>query len=263
MNTLLRTIPKLAFLFSGNNLFRFIILTVQLWIVLLASEFFNLKIPMSLKINFKESFFKFTVVDKSDIAVLKETFLEEEYKWNEIKDPKIIIDLGAHAGDTALYFHANYPSATIYAVEPDPVLFMRLSKNIQSIPNIIPVQAAVSSQVGSAELNISTKSSLSGSLKKRSKDGKTVSVSTITLRHLYQTFELQIADLCKFDIEGAEGGIFINVDPSGYAKHYIGEVHKDLMDVSVEDFSAQFKDFEVIIEPTARKSRFTFKATKR
>lgn len=260
MNTFFFTIPKLCWLLSDSNPFSFVKNLILFWFVLVASEVFNsnLIIPVTLKNNNIK--FSFGLKSKSDIAVLKEIFLMKEYEWPVIKDPKIIVDLGAHIGDTALYYHTVYPEATIIAVEPDPNLFSRLVVNVSKFKNIIPINAAVAGKSGSGVLNVSRRSSLSGSIIKRSSDNIKLVINTISLDDLFVQQRIIRADLIKFDIEGGEKSMFGNNQALKYSKAYIGELHCDLANFEPEDFLSHFVGFEVHSQPMSRKKRFKIQA---
>jgi len=50
--------------------------------------------------------------------------------------PKIIIDVGANVGATALYFHASFPGAYIYCYEPSSRNYIYLKENTKYFGNI-------------------------------------------------------------------------------------------------------------------------------
>jgi len=207
---------------------------------------------------------KFNIYIESivDLAALKEVFLLEEYSWMPIEQPKVIIDLGAHFGDTALYYHLKYPNAHIYAVEPAPETFKRLCMNVKLIPNITPIHAGVADRNGFANLNI-VPSSLGNSFKVRADTQSSVSVPVRTLSTLLQMCDTDRADIIKFDIEGAEEMLFITNNPKEFADAYIGEVHEDLISATPEVFISRFKDFKITKEQLPNTKRFILKAVKK
>jgi FkbM family methyltransferase len=57
----------------------------------------------------------------SDYRVLSQVFFEREYgALDDLESVKLVIDCGANAGYTSLYFLDRYPQARVIAVEPDP-----------------------------------------------------------------------------------------------------------------------------------------------
>jgi FkbM family methyltransferase len=233
-----------------------------MWYVLFFIEILRFHTSVNLTFSYKKTLCTLRAKNKYDIAVLKEIFLFKEYEWKEITNPKIIIDLGAHIGDTALYYHCEYPDAKIYAIEPDPFLFERLCENSKNIENIVPVHAAISDVTGTSTLHVSSKSSLRGSLTDRSGTDSAVEVPTLNLSDFYAKYDLIRADIIKFDIEGAEKMMFGTKNAIAYADAYIGELHCDLAHMQPEEFLKSFEGFKVDIKPMRRKERFNLKAIK-
>jgi FkbM family methyltransferase len=260
MTTFFNTIPKLAYLLSGGKLLCVLHICTGLWYVLVTTEIFKMHSKVQLKLQYKNMYFSFTFESKADIAVCKEVFLEEEYRWQLTSIPEIIIDLGAHVGDTALYYHALYPHATIYALEPDPVSFVRLTKHVEGITEIIPIQVAIGKQTGMATLYTSPVSSLRGSLLERASAKSSIPVPAMTLEDFYTTYGIERAHLLKFDIEGAEKYLFGRKDAIEYADAYIGEVHGDLAGITPEVFLEFFKGFQTDLKQIGMKNRFNLKA---
>jgi len=195
-----------------------------------------------------------------DIAVLREIFIAEEYALVSVPEPKVIVDLGAHYGDTALYYHARFPLATIIAVEPNPENFDRLIKNTFNIPTIIPVQMAVGDDEGTIELYLTT-STLGHSTLARPDAVGTVLVPLITLPSLLRKYGFEYADLIKFDIEGAEFSVFAGVDTRSIAHAFVGEVHIDLQERgSVAIFERYFDGANIHTVPIAGEGRYLFSA---
>lgn len=71
--------------------------------------------------------------------------LDDRFGKMDCDDPKIIVDLGANIGITALYFSLKFPNAKIIAVEPSKENFKILKMNIKTnnLFNVKPVRAAV------------------------------------------------------------------------------------------------------------------------
>jgi FkbM family methyltransferase len=262
MNIISVIIPKLARVLSGKNPFKYLYICICLWSVLLIREILGIHFVLPIPCVYKNIRFIFYCRSKADIAVLREVFLLEEYVWTEVQDPKIIIDLGAHVGDTALFYHAWYSEAKIFAVEPDPASYELLCKNTKAFPEIIPIHAAVTKETGTIVLNTSEQSSLRGSLYNR--EGSTVKhvVPALSLQDLFKQNGITKADLIKFDIEGGEQDMFGTLSPEVYADAYIGEFHGDLVPMSPESFSSMFKNFNVTMEPMGRNRRFKVYASK-
>ncbi len=257
--SLLLKIPTLAQELT-NGLVPKLLLMVRLLFFLTLRAIKIPEIDYMLRIEYGGQRIPITITNSAHLAGLIEIYIENEYKWFPLNYPTYIIDLGAHIGDTALYYHALFPRAKIIAVEPLPQNFRLLKKNTQNIESIIPVQAAVSDVDGIIDL-YETKSSLGASTKERSNFVAKQKVEAITLKTLFDRFEISKADIIKFDIEGGEDTMIpANDSPEMYARAYIGEVHGDLMSTSVDTLVRRFKNFTVVTEPLSNTDRFIIKA---
>lgn len=200
----------------GLGLFRFVLIN------------FFLRFPANFKIFLFGNSASVTIWDRSDLLLFKEIFLHGEYNLKLIKEPEVIVDLGANIGYSSIYFHLKYPMAKIYAFEPGPKTFDLLKENIGVIPEIEVFNLAVSSETGERYL-YSNESKASASFSERGGQKSGVSVETLSLDDLLSKLDLRGVDILKFDIEGAEGGIFSKENVSTI-KQIVGEVHFDLME---------------------------------
>lgn len=195
-----------------------------------------------------------------DIGALVEVYVLKEYEWAIGHEPKVILDLGAHFGDTAVFYSACYPQAKIISAEPEPKSFMRLELNARGVDNIVPVQVAVGGSNGVIKLHVS-KSSLGHSVIERDYLVNVVEVAQVTISQLLTNQNLKRVDLIKFDIEGAEFLMLRGTNPADYADYYIGELHFDLdKTASIEEVIEIFRDFDVELEQLDIKSRYILKA---
>ena len=95
----------------------------------------------------------------SDTGIFFQIFIKREYEtrqWSQDKQlseryeailasgrTPVIIDAGANIGLAALWFHARYPKAKIYAVEPDDANMDMLRRNVAGSPSIVLIQGAL------------------------------------------------------------------------------------------------------------------------
>lgn len=254
-------IPKLSHLFGYSNR-ETLFLLFQFWYFAVSRKTFFRGKEMQFTLCYKGKKFQLWIESIVDLAVLDEVFLKEEYSWELQSPPKFIIDLGAHFGDTALYYHFTYPEATIFAIEPAPETYARLCKNVRAIPSIVPVQVAVSDTNGFADLHVSA-SSIGASFSTRTDSAQVVSVPMCTLRSLLVQQGIERVDLIKFDIEGAEELLFVHDSPETFSDAYIGEVHGDLMKQSCEEFVSSFIKYTVQTEPMKNTQRFIVTCVKK
>jgi FkbM family methyltransferase len=228
-----------------------------MWYFLLSREYFLHEKEMEFRLQYAGKPFTIFIWSRFDLLALLEVFAWGEYEWGAVSDPKIIIDLGAHYGDSALYYHLKYPNALVYAIEPAPRTYERLVRNTKAFQNIIPIHTGIGKTDGTATLHV-VPSSLGNSLLLRSNATGTVDVPMCTLASLIE--RTGRADLIKFDIEGGEEDAFASGDPLAYSDAYIGEVHTDLISISDEAFVERFSNFTVELLPALNKKRSIMRA---
>lgn len=203
------------------------------------------KIEKTFTFYFNKKYFTLTLFEGSpDIAALVEIFLYDEYHLENYENIKLIVDAGAHTGNTAIYFHLLCPNATIYAIEASPKTFKQLVKNTQNISQIIPIQAALTDHDGMVTF-YETASSLGSSTKIRSHGDSKITINSICLDSLRSKHKVQKFDLVKVDIEGGEEVLFASSSPKDHANQYIIEIHGDLLDQQPEEYEKQFSDFSL------------------
>jgi FkbM family methyltransferase len=158
----------------------------------------------------------------------KEIFVNNCYYFEAESLAPRILDIGAHVGMSSLYFHRQYPQAKILAVEPHPLVFQILQKNLSEnlVTNVTPVQAAVVSnkQDGADPVSLhadpnqtwlSTASLLPKGWTKK-ETTQQVTVPTINFSELFSEKYLpngKIWDIVKIDIEGYEKEQLLNAGP--------------------------------------------------
>lgn len=189
--------------------------------------------PILVKLNINNYRFRLTLSSLADYYVLHEVFLNNEYALTQNITPRVIIDLGANIGCSAIFFHTKYPDAIIYAIEAAPNTFVRLKANVASFPNIVPIHAAIATTDGTALFSCN-QTHTQASLATEDATSST-NVPAITLTTLRERYNISIIDLLKFDIEGAEYEVF-RCAPQKYIRTLIGEVHPDITQRSIEDF---------------------------
>ncbi|UFH32602.1 FkbM family methyltransferase [Chryseobacterium sp. C-71] len=138
---------------------------------------------------------------KGDIDIFYEVFWKKTYAEHLSilkKDPKIIVDLGAHIGITSTYLSLKYPDAKIYAVEASAENFELLKSNTKSFKNIKCIHAAAYFEDGFVNFS---NNELSYN-QRISKNG--ISTEAISIESLKTKFSLSDIDLMKIDIEGGE-----------------------------------------------------------
>jgi FkbM family methyltransferase len=172
--------------------------------------------------KFNKTFF-FYLTGNSDLAILKKIFVDNEYDFDLPYSPEIIFDLGSNVGLSVIYFRLKYPNAKIYAFEPDPETFKKLRKNIKQFNNIFIFNLAISDKNGKEKFYIYPNQSMSSSLLQRLPNQPFVEVETKTLDSILDELSINKVDLLKFDIEGAEYGVFKKFKNLDKINNIIGE----------------------------------------
>jgi len=259
MKLLLSTIPAIAEALSGSSLIRSLKLSLQLWYFAVTRKLKLSTKDFVLTGRYNNTTITFYLRYGMDIAVLREVFVDKEYDWCPVSNPKVIIDLGAHFGDTTLYYATKFQQATIIAVEPSPENFARLVQHTKHYTNIIPVQAAVGAIDGEVLLHTGPVH-FGHSVIQRSENVEQVVVNQVSLKMLFSEHGITKADLIKFDIEGAEFELFKGSAPKDFASAYIGEVHLDFThEYSKEDFIQFFGEMDSEIVDLPQTNRFILK----
>jgi FkbM family methyltransferase len=255
-------LPKLASALSGGNPLRTVWLYGMLGYFVFTRKVFTKSQPQEfcLKAMYKGREVLYYLYEFINLSSLIEIYVFKEYDWKCGFVPQTILDLGAHFGDTALYYNAVYPGAKIIAVEPDPTNFARLQKNVAAYPNIIPVHCAVGAENGTTRLFLA-QNGLGHSTALRKENHGSVEVEQTTVATLLSRYNLEKVDLLKFDIEGAEAALFKDATLTQKSRAFIGELHFDLSsEFTMEDVHERFKDLLVTLEPSLKKQRFIVKA---
>ncbi len=138
-------------------------------------------------------------IRSDDYTTLMDMVSGDMYRMSEIKNPSVIVDVGAHIGIFSVLAAHRFPHATVYAIEPDAENYRALLQNIalNNLTNIIPMNVAVAGEYGSTPLYTSP-SSVAHSIVDATVGAEMKTVDTIPLS------KFPHIDVLKFDAEGAE-----------------------------------------------------------
>ena len=138
-----------------------------------------------------------------------ETFYTGEYSALNVAD-KIVIDIGAFVGDTAVYF-ALKGAKRVVAVEPHPDAYTEMLENIRlnGLEGVIvPVNAGLASRPGKLCIAGNIETAITTYFK--TGDCKD-SVPAVTLSELLDEFDLRGSNMAlKMDCEGCERDVILN-----------------------------------------------------
>ena len=127
----------------------------------------------------------------------------------ELKCGQTFIDIGAHVGYyTLLASRLVGEPGIVHAFEPDSENFAILEKNIKAAGcvNVFPMNAAVSTRTGMANLYVNPKNSGDNRLFYPEADWRKVQVETICLDDFFSAYSGRI-DFVKCDAQGHEPSI--------------------------------------------------------
>ncbi len=145
----------------------------------------------------------------SDYHAFYTTFVRNDYPRIPHFSPRLILDLGANVGYSALNFAAQYPESTIVCIEPDTANFEVLCRSTSTFARIKCINAAVHSDAG-LEGTLSGPNSLSMQLNvDRPINPGDQTTRTVSIDQLFSEWAAPNTPiLVKMDIEGSEKAIF-------------------------------------------------------
>lgn len=178
----------------------------------------------------------------------RETWLQQPYWWlySHIQQDTTLLDVGAHIGDTAIYFAMHPFVRKVISYEPSPSCYSELLKSIKAYPlseKITPINKAISWRKTSRRLpgmGLGASTSMDYMTVKESERG--TKIDSITLNDALHGLS-NVAIKC--DAEGAEEFFFDDADLSKvYAiqlecHHFAGE--KVLAILKQKDFKAEIR----------------------
>ncbi|MFT3702978.1 MAG: FkbM family methyltransferase [Agriterribacter sp.] len=146
-----------------------------------------------------------------DIEIFYEIFWKRVYAHLLLstKNFQTIVDLGANIGMATLLYALEFPTAQVYALEPDAENFELLTANLADevlTGRVIPVRAAISNQNGKASIQKANKA-YNSTISAESSPG--MEVRTITMSSFVRDMMINRIDLLKIDIEGWEEQLFL------------------------------------------------------
>jgi FkbM family methyltransferase len=149
------------------------------------------------------------------IAMIRDPFADQNWLL-EASNVQIILDVGAHIGQTCERYHTLFPDAHIYSFEPFLPTFEQLKANVSKFGNATPMPYAIGKREGVREF-YSNGASYTNSLfpagekaalwvepfEQIKNVGKT-QVSTTTLDIFCHQYNIKQIDILKLDIQGGE-----------------------------------------------------------
>jgi FkbM family methyltransferase len=181
----------------------------------------------------------------SILFLVKEIFLEQQYRFETTEPAPLIFDCGSNIGMTMLYFKLLYPQARVVCFEPQQRAFSFLQRNVElnRLNKVETHRVALGDRNGYVDFfEPNTGAGLMASLfASRESRGHAVSTPMHRLSEHLQT----TPDLIKLDVEGAETLVIQDLLLSGkmQAKQVFVEFHHgiDGMPSSLGSFLEAFE----------------------
>jgi FkbM family methyltransferase len=151
-----------------------------------------------------------------DLAIVRRSGFGNDHLLNMrrllVDEPRIIVDVGAHVGDTCDAFRHAFPSADVLAFEPSPRAAETLSARFAGDPHVEVARTALSDRAGVAPFRmfpVHTADSLLPPVRHGDepawlKDCQETTVPTDTLDDVCQRRGIERVDLLKIDTQGAD-----------------------------------------------------------
>lgn len=144
----------------------------------------------------------------SDSLVLKQIFLSREYApIDDQVDVRFVLDCGANAGYSSIYFLNRFPRCRVMAVEPDPANVRLLRKNLKPYGDRTDVvEAGVWST--STKVVIERGNEAWATRVRAVRGGERGDVEAVDISFLLRRAGFERIDVLKMDIEGSEAEVF-------------------------------------------------------
>lgn len=150
--------------------------------------------------------------------IFAEVFAFQEYSWQPQSNDPRIIDLGGDIGGfSVLYWKSVAPQAKITLVEANPSTARVVSENFQrkGLQDVEVINAAVSESGGEIDLHFSGYNPSNFVGTRSNLDSSRYHIVKVPGIKLSEIIGDEPVDLLKMDIEGAEGGVFRELEKSG------------------------------------------------
>jgi FkbM family methyltransferase len=150
-------------------------------------------------------------VQTSDVRTVHQVLFDREYEPPVAVLPSVIVDAGANIGAASVFFANRYPMAQIFAIEPEKSNFAMLVKNAAPYKTITPIFGALWGSTTSIAVRGVREFEHWGA--RVSEESSIDSVPALTVSELMKRFDLDLIDILKLDIEGAEIEVFETSEP--------------------------------------------------
>jgi FkbM family methyltransferase len=178
---------------------------------------------------------RFWLQDFTQAEALVEVLAQRDYDMPVEGPVRTIIDLGANAGQAAVYLHDRFPDASILAVEADPEIARLAARNTAADPKTKVIAAAVTDHDGTATLTRLPGHSWGSNLFAAwsGPQSPRVQVRSVRLATLLREHHIDLVDLLKVDVEGAELLALTSDTALADVRMVMGELHPSILQMPV------------------------------
>ncbi len=165
----------------------------------------------------------------------------------------IVLDIGAHYGHFAMMAAGKIgPTGIVYAFEPNPQNFSKLSDNVNGIPNIRPLNAAAWDLGGMFSMYEGV-ASYTHSMFPFPEQQNVITVKTLNVGDWCWKNDIE-PTFVKLDAEGAEEKVIYSILKVGLRPEFAIEIHSEQL---FADCMALFKKAGYFFEPKEPTGRRT------
>lgn len=145
-----------------------------------------------------------TLFSRDDVYTLNEVFSRYDYGPG---GQRVVVDIGANIGLTALFFLTRRPDSVVYAAEPVPRNLERLRANLADYPTRFHLETrAIAPRGGQAQFFVEETGRLGGLTEFSPRHGREITVECLPIaEYLQAVLDVEGSiDLVKIDTEGSE-----------------------------------------------------------
>jgi FkbM family methyltransferase len=142
-----------------------------------------------------------------DKETFKEIFNKNIYNIKLPIVPNFIIDAGSNTGFTSLFFKLKYPQAKIVALEIENENVKMIKKNLEKFKDIDIIQKGLFNKKAFFRIEDPYQATNSFVIKEVSPN-ENYDIESITIDEILMSKNIEIIDVLKIDIEGAEKDLF-------------------------------------------------------
>ncbi len=130
-----------------------------------------------------------------------------------VPNPALIMDVGAHLGQTTLEYLDSFPAARVLAFEPEPANFAKLHTALAGYPQRVEIfEMGLTERAGACEFHVNSHNGTHSTLEigntaywgGHESEVEVIAIETTTLDAVAETRGVNHIDIVKMDIQGGE-----------------------------------------------------------